>query len=481
MEPPKLLQCKPYECENPLGVSLREAFVLLQSQLKPPFSFLVPTPSEYSQLTLAILYGILTQPQLAKTHLTHLHAIVTDGYCFFTTTLIKLLNDSFPRLLEIPRTQLLWLTSKLVDVSAVKVENLLMLLLRWIIGGDFSELNLWLCAELLRLFFDKWEWMLDEPLVLTSALFVYLRLLADHYRLAGGVKLDTLKRMEIDFCVRVLRECFGICLKIGRDLVRLLQDLVYIPEFSEVWKDLLFNPSRFQVSCFSDISQLYCGRTPSHYFLLRINPEMETELRFLLSFVKWGSQKRYQVWFAKKHLSMPGSETVIIDIVRFICCVHHPSNEIIQSSVIPRWAIIGWLLKCCRRNYFVANVKLALFYDWLFYDERVDNIMNIEPAILLIMNSLPKYVDITHTLLEFLFLLVDNYDANRREMIHLGVSTSFCLLLKKGVVHSLEPLISCNLLSPMIRQRLTTFVPSPHMGAVKSACNLSTLEVVTEG
>ncbi|KAM0939964.1 putative integrator complex subunit 3 [Dioscorea sansibarensis] len=466
MELPQLLQCKPYECENPFGISLREAFVLLQSQLKPPFSLKIPSPSEYSQLNLAIVYGILTQPQLAKTHLTHLHAIVTDGYCFLTSTLTELVNDSFPRLLGTPRTQLLWLTSKLVDVSAVKIENLLVLLLRWIIGGDFSEPNLWLCAELLRMFLDKWEWLSNEPLVLTSALFVYLRLLADHYRLAGGVKLEALKRMEIDFCVRVLRECFGLCLKIGRDLVRLLQDVVYIPEFKELWNYLLFNPDVFRISCFSDISQLYCVRTPKHYFLLRINPEMEAELRFLLSFVKWGSQKRYQIWFAKKHLSLPGSETVMVDIVRFICCAHHPSNEIIQSSVIPRWAIIGWLLKCCRRNYFQANLKLALFYDWLFYDEKHDNIMSIEPAILLILNSVPKYVDITHTLLEFLFLLVDNYDVNRREMIARCVSTSFGILLKKGVVQSLEPLTSCSVFAPSIQQRLAVFIGS------KSTLNL---------
>ena len=80
------------------------------------------------------------------------------------------------------------------------------------------------------------------------------------------MSLNELKKMEIDFCVKALRQCFGLCMRIGRDLIRLLQDLVYVLEFKEVWKDLLLNPAKFQVSGSSDVSQLYCVRTPSHYF-----------------------------------------------------------------------------------------------------------------------------------------------------------------------------------------------------------------------
>lgn len=107
----------------------------------------------------------------------------------------------------------------------------------------------------------------------------------------GGASLDKLKRMEVEFCVKALKQCFGLCMKIGRELVRLLQDLVCIPKFRQVWKDLLFVPAKFGVSAFSDISQLYCARTSSQYFLLRISPEMETQLRFLLTHVKFGSQR----------------------------------------------------------------------------------------------------------------------------------------------------------------------------------------------
>jgi integrator complex subunit 3 len=61
-----------------------------------------------------------------------------------------------------------------------------------------------------------------------------------------------------------------------------------------------------------------------------------------------GSQKRYQQWFSAKWLSTPEAETVICDIMRFICCCYHPSNAVLSSDVIPRWAVIGWLLQSIR-------------------------------------------------------------------------------------------------------------------------------------
>ncbi|KAJ1985106.1 hypothetical protein H4R33_004158 [Dimargaris cristalligena] len=48
-----------------------------------------------------------------------------------------------------------------------------------------------------------------------------------------------------------------------------------------------------------------------------------------------------------------------------------------------------------RSHVVAANVKLALFYDWLFYDPSTDSIMSIEPAILLMERSIEKYSFLT--------------------------------------------------------------------------------------
>lgn len=49
---------------------------------------------------------------------------------------------------------------------------------------------------------------------------------------------------------------FMDCFMIGRDLVRLLQNVARIPEFEQLWKDILHNP---QV-----LSSQFTGTTPGH-------------------------------------------------------------------------------------------------------------------------------------------------------------------------------------------------------------------------
>ncbi|CAJ1976637.1 unnamed protein product [Sphenostylis stenocarpa] len=464
----RLTLTPPFEAENALETSLREAFESLKPSLRPPFSVAIPTPDQYTLLNRAILHGVLTEPQFAKTHIKHLHALVTDGYATFVNLLLNLVNHLYPKLLASVKTQLVWLTDQTIGVLGIGYDAVLVSLLRQIAGADCGDGNLWLCSRLVTLFLEQWHCLLeDAPHVLSFALYTFLRVLTDHCRGVSVEKLETLKRLEIHLCVKIVREEFHLCLKIGRDFIRLLQDLVHVPEFRAILKDIVFNPCVFNVVGFQfkDVSQIYFTRTSSRYSLLRISPDMETQLRFLLTSIKLGHHKRHQLWFAKKFLNEPDKEFVIVDIVRFICCAHHPSNEIIQSDIVPRWALIGWLLTSCRSNHVVANVKLALFYDWLFFDERVDNIMNIEPAVLLMVHSVPNYVDITHALLEFLLHLVDNYDVERKGMMIKGVSSAFQLLVRKGVIRSLDVLISCPALPPGLKEGLKRLVAGGKVGS----------------
>ncbi|XP_022682249.1 LOW QUALITY PROTEIN: integrator complex subunit 3-like [Setaria italica] len=264
----------------------------------------------------------------------------------------------------------------------------------------------------------------------------------------------------------MLRDHFQVCALIGRDLVRSLHELALVPEFQPLWRDHIPH-------CVGDVCRI---STPGWCMAMAITPEMETQLLFMMNNVKWGDQKRYQLWFAMKHLMVPGGEERIPDIVRFICCRYHPTNEVIQSGVIVRWAVIGWLLTGCSKGYVVANAKLALFYDWLFFEEGIGrgSVMNIEPAMLLMVNLVSQYTDITNMLLEFLFLLIENYDVRRKEAIAHCVRSAFGVLVKKRVIPSLEPLTCCEKLSPLLRQKLVAFLSSSNPGAAEDSCGKST-------
>ncbi|KAI4373648.1 hypothetical protein MLD38_011754 [Melastoma candidum] len=456
-----LLRPQPYLAENPLERTLRESFDTNRRILDPPFPLSIPTPEEYLCLTRAILYSILTEGRTRGIRLKYLHAIVVDGYASFTALTASVVDELFERLLDDAKEQIVWIAGEMVEVGAQGFGDLLVSLLRQVVGGDYGDGNMWLCFEEASLFLRKWSALLEEDGEGRSALccgfYCFLRLLGDHCRTrwSGDERLSALRQLEIDFCTKMLKEQFSLCMNVGRDLIRMLQDLVHVPEFHEIWKDLVLNPGAFGCPLFSDISQIYRIRTPSRYFLLRLTPEMERQMRFLLTNLKLGGQKRHQAWFWNKFLGTnPERETLVIDLIRFVCCAHHPTKEVLHSDIIPRWAVIGWLLKCCRKNYVEANAKLALFYDWLFFDERVDKVMNIEPALLLMVCSLPQYVAITDSLLEFLLLLVDNYDVDRMALITRGVLTSFDVLTRSGVVPSSDALTSAEGISPPLKERL---------------------------
>lgn len=189
--------------------------------------------------------------------------------------------------------------------------------------------------------------------------------------------------------------------RVYRDLVRLLQNVARIPEFEGLWKDVLLNPKSLSPN-FNGILQLLQTRTSRRFLQSRLTPDMERKLVFLTSQVRFGNHKRYQDWFQRQYLATPESQSLRCDLIRFIVGVIHPTNELLCSDIIPRWAVIGWLFTTCTSTVAASNAKLALFYDWLFFEPEKDNIMNIEPAILVMHNSMRSHPPVTATLLDFL-------------------------------------------------------------------------------
>ncbi|NXQ24019.1 INT3 protein, partial [Alaudala cheleensis] len=180
------------------------------------------------------------------------------------------------------------------------------------------------------------EWVLKSSLLVAMAVYTYLRLIVDHH---GSAALQALRQKEVEFCISLLRERFMDCFMIGRDLVRLLQNVARIPEFEQLWKDILHSP---QV-----LSPQFTGTAlpepPLHTWGAFSTPGLG-KTRWD---VRFGQQKRYQDWFQRQYLATPDSQSLRCDLIRYICGVVHPSNEVLSSDILPRWAIIGWLLTTC--------------------------------------------------------------------------------------------------------------------------------------
>ncbi|KAH1013185.1 hypothetical protein HUJ05_012207 [Dendroctonus ponderosae] len=192
---------------------------------------------------------------------------------------------------------------------------------------------------------------------------------------------------------------------------------------------------------------------------------MERKLVFLTSQVRFGNHKRYQDWFQRQYLATPESQSLRCDIIRFIVGVIHPTNELLCSDIIPRWAVIGWLLTTCTSNVAVSNAKLALFYDWLFYDVEKDNIMNIEPAILVMHHSMRSHPAVTATLLDFLCRIINHFYPPLSDKVRTGIFSSLRQILDKRVLPSLVPLFDNSKLDRdlrnMVKETFREFCTEP--------------------
>lgn len=104
-----------------------------------------------------------------------------------------------------------------------------------------------------------------------------------------------------------LSQQFMECLIIGRDLVRLLQNVARIPEMELIWKDLLHSPQVLSPQftgetslptiphcfppgclpelprCVPGVLQLLTARTSRKFLACRLTPDMETKLLFMTS------------------------------------------------------------------------------------------------------------------------------------------------------------------------------------------------------
>jgi integrator complex subunit 3 len=391
---------------------------------------------EQDEVNLGLVYGILTNTAKGIEFYHLLTLVCQDGMILVIQNLEQLIMEKFHKLLQIPKKQVLWLTGEMIKGKVRDSERLVFALLKQIKGGDPSTDNIWLVEAVLSILIENKPWLLAQPHLISSVLYTYLCLIAEHC----NPSLQSLQQEEVSFCIELLRERFVDCIEIGKELVRLLQNVARIPEFTQLWKDILHNPEVLAPG-FKGVSQLMKMRTSRRFISSRLTADMEIKMQFIALQVKFGMQKKYQEWFQKKYLSQPSCQFYIADLIRYLCCVIHPPNEVLSSDIIPRWALVGWLLSLCQSSMAASMAKLALFFDFLCYDsEDQTMIMNIEPAMLVMYYSLRTHPLLTSTLLDFLCRIVPNFHPKFEVEIRLCVVAALQDVVQKGVLQSLKPL-----------------------------------------
>ncbi|CAG4944150.1 unnamed protein product [Parnassius apollo] len=452
---PKLFVCTVIENKDEIEERYERAYVFFQSlvadcsEKEAHDALNNAVCKNHEDVSLGMLMSILTEPHNATKCYRDLTLVTRDGLASVLNNLSNLILERYLKFQDTTRNQLLWLIKEMMRNAVTGVDNVCWNLMRYASGGDITPKNIYLVESLLDIYIENRMWLDKFPVLICMVVYTYLRLIEDH----NIPHLMSLRQKEVNFVIALMREHFTDVLTLGRDLVRLLQNVARIPEFNQLWQEILVNP-RSLCPNFSNVLQLLQTRTSRRYLQSRITPDMERKLVFLTSQVRFGHHKKYQEWFQRQYLATPESQSLRSDMIRFIVGVIHPTNELLCSDIIPRWAVIGWLLTTCTSNVAASNAKLALFYDWLFYEPDKDNIMNIEPAILVMHHSMRSHPAVTATLLDFLCRIIPNFYPPYSDKVRQGIFNSLQQIIEKRVLPNLQPLFD----SPKLDRELRSTV-----------------------
>ncbi|KAF9307425.1 Integrator complex subunit 3 [Mortierella antarctica] len=422
--------------------------------------------ARHGEIINGLLYGILTNKGTATDFYRHMNFVSRDQLASAGKQIRYFcIHVHFQKFRQTVKEQLVWIVGQLTELRFQGCENLYMNLLKQIRGGDISTGNIQHSEAMLNLLNTHLPWVYNNPVLIAYSCFTYLRIILDHSR------YPSLKQAEITFCTKLLRERFRECSDMGRDLVRALQDVSRIKEFEEIWMDLLHNPENLNPQL-DGIHKLMA--VPSRDFILgsRLTFDMERKLLYILKTLNVGDHIRNTTWFYERYLAAPEADALFSDIIRYICGVYHPTNAVLASSIVPRWLFIATLLRYVRSNTTAANIKLALFYDWLFYDPTRDSIMNIEPAMLLMERSLMREPWVTAILVEFLHFTVLNYHPTLREVIQKHVGMAMQVLVDKQVIKKIGLIYQAPILNEYqsIKEYILTLFP--HQLAAEGISNI---------
>lgn len=242
------------------------------------------------------------------------------------------------------------------------------------------------------------------------------------------------------------------CLAIGRDLMRIISPLSEVNGLELIWNDL-FSPSR-------DGSPLYwsllCTPTHPRFHSVLLVPSLESKLVYVIENASSSNYTRYLKWIIDTY-----DENIIADVVRFITTF--PSS--VEST--PRWQIIAWLLTCTSDHQLQANIKQALIFDCLFYNQQ-DQVCTIEPLMSILKFSISRVPQVAEEILEFLLTSAELYDKRSVAGMMRSLRECFTIAYYHRLIPNLESIMSDERIDSSIRGRLSDLWDSSCSGSEPS-------------
>ncbi|KAK3258244.1 hypothetical protein CYMTET_32706 [Cymbomonas tetramitiformis] len=251
--PSGLLNLGPYDAANDMDRAWTAYFVSLEGLISSGTDSETNSTLQakvsgsrhaYAEVSLGLVYGMLTDVGKASQYLNYLMMVTRDGYALCTKEVTRLVQEHFPEFHDPVRLQILWLTDHFLQLDATETEGVITALIRQVAGGRGSLLsNMKLGKGLLEVLYKHIAWVKKRPMVLAHAVYSGLRLLLDAAAVpqgaSGSPAAAAFRQQGCILVTQLLSECHVECLVIGRDLVRQLYDT------SKAWipSTVINNPS----------------------------------------------------------------------------------------------------------------------------------------------------------------------------------------------------------------------------------------------
>jgi len=204
--------------------------------------------------------------------------------------------------------------------------------------------------------------------------------------------------------------------------------------------------------------------TPAHYVSFCLPQDAQKHLDFLLQKVKAGHEHRPKQWLYSKWLQGTAGEHTLVAMVRYLCMVQQSQDG--HTACLARWKLLGWFLSIPKRGTVVhTTAHEAAVIDLIYFNHKDDTLQSIEPCIKLLLHTLSERHAITaHVLMDQVRLAV----ADDAELKH-NISTALRILLKKGTIRSMQPVLDCQFIPSELRNAFHKIIEAvvPNMSTTR--------------
>lgn len=66
-------------------------------------------------------------------------------------------------------------------------------------------------------------------------------------------------------------------------------------------------------------------------------------------------------WFIQRYLNTPEMEPHYVDVIRYLVAGWYPSNQILQSDIVPRYVVIGSMIRSVKVLYLTLQHRLKAY------------------------------------------------------------------------------------------------------------------------